>query len=184
MFAHEIRPYQCHADHRRQTRDAVDVTQVGVLDIESGGLHGPKACLNLPTLSVGRYGIFRAVVADQDLQFRHTIGVFQHGSSYVDIFTFEQKQLVVDSLLSEPEAVEQMPCSDILGGFGIAQPEVLPDSQVVPDAPVVKILDPLLADKLAVSDEGIDTLSAEQPYKSVDQPCPLFPIGIAAFVNA
>ena len=38
---------------------------------------------------------------------------------------------------------------------GIAQPEVLPDSQVVPDAPVVKILDPLLADKLAVSDEGI-----------------------------
>ena len=30
MFANEIRPYQCHADHRRQTRDAVDVAQVGV----------------------------------------------------------------------------------------------------------------------------------------------------------
>ena len=37
MFANEIRPYQCHADHRRQTRDAVDVAQVGVFkhkDIE------------------------------------------------------------------------------------------------------------------------------------------------------
>ena len=73
-------------------------------------------------MSVGRYGIFRAVVANQDLQFRHTIGVFQHGPGYVDIFTFEQKQLVVDTFLSEPEAVEQMPCPDILGGFGIAQP--------------------------------------------------------------
>ena len=30
MFANEIRPYQCHAGHRRQTRDAVDVAQVGV----------------------------------------------------------------------------------------------------------------------------------------------------------
>ena len=30
MFANEIRPYLCHADHRRQTRDAVDVAQVGV----------------------------------------------------------------------------------------------------------------------------------------------------------
>ena len=30
MFANEIRPYQCNAGHRRQTRDAVDVAQVGV----------------------------------------------------------------------------------------------------------------------------------------------------------
>lgn len=43
MYANEIRPYQCHADHRRKTRNAVDVAQVGVLDIESGGLHGAKA---------------------------------------------------------------------------------------------------------------------------------------------
>lgn len=34
MFANEIRPYQCHADHRRQTRDAVDVAQVGVFKHE------------------------------------------------------------------------------------------------------------------------------------------------------
>ena len=138
MFANEIRPYQCHADHRRQTRDAVDVAQVCVLDIESGGLHGAKACLNLPALSVGCHSRFRTVVADQDLQFRHTIGVFQHGSGYVDIFTFEQKQLVVDTFLSEPEAVEQMPCPDIFGGLGITQPEILLDSQVVPDTSVVK----------------------------------------------
>ena len=30
MFANEIRPYQCSAGHRRQTRYAVDVAQVGV----------------------------------------------------------------------------------------------------------------------------------------------------------
>ena len=105
MSANEIRPYQCHADHRRQTRDAVDVAQVGVLDIESGGLHSPKACLNLPALFVGCHGCLRAVVANKDLQFRHAIGVFQQGSGNADIFTFEEKQLVVDTLLSELETV-------------------------------------------------------------------------------
>ena len=106
-------------------------------------------------LSVGRYGIFRAVVANQDLQFRHAIGVFQHGPGYVDIFTFEQKQLVVDTFLPDLKSVKQMPCPDILGGLGIAQPKVLLDSQAVPDTSVVKTLDPLLSDKLAVGDEGI-----------------------------
>ncbi len=71
MFANEIRPYQCHADHRCQTRDAVDVSQVCVLDVEPGGLHGAKACLDLPAPFVGCHGRFRTVVANQDLQFRH-----------------------------------------------------------------------------------------------------------------
>ena len=162
MFTNEIRLYQCHADHRDKPCDAVDVVQVCVLGVESGGLHGAKACLNLPTLSVSRYGIFKAVVADQDLQFRHTIGVFQQCSGDVYIFAFEEKQFVVDTFLSELEAVKQMPCFDSLGGFGIAQPEVLLDSQVVPYMSVVEILDPLLSDKLAVCDQRIDALDTEQ----------------------
>ena len=178
MFTNEIRPNQCYADHRRQTRDALDVAQVGVLDVESGGLHGAKACLNLPALFVGCHGSFRMVIANQDLQFRHAIRVFQHGTCNIDIFPFKQKQLIVDTLLSEFESVKQMPCPDILGGFGIAQPEILLDSQVVTDMSVVEILDPLLADKLSVGNKRIDTLGAEQPYKSINQPCPLFPVGL------
>ncbi len=119
MFANEIRPNQSYADHRRQTRDALDVAQVCVLDVEYGGFHGPKACLNLPALFVGCHGSFRMVIANQDLQFGHTIGIFQHGTCNIDIFPFEQKQLVVDTLLSELESVKQMPCPDIFGGFGI-----------------------------------------------------------------
>ena len=183
MFANEIRPYQCHAGHRRQTRDAVDVAQVDVFDIESGGPHGAKACLNLPALFVGCHGSFRVVVANKDLQFRHAIGVFQQGSGNADIFTFEEKQLVVDTLLSELEAVKQMPCPDIFRGFGITQPKILLDSQVVSDASVVEIPVPFLADKLSGSDERIDTLGTEQPYKSINQPCPLLPVEIAAFVK-
>lgn len=183
MFANEIRPNQCYADHRRQTRDALDVAQVGVLDVESGGLHGAKACLNLPALFVGCHGSFRMVIANQDLQFRHSIRVFQHGTCNIDIFPFKQKQLFVDTLLSEFESVKQMPCPDILGGFGIAQPEILLDSQVVTDTSVVEILDPFLTDKLSVGNERIDTLGAEQPYKSINQPCPLLPVGIAAFIE-
>ena len=183
MFANEIRPYQCHADHRCQARDTVDVAQVCVLDVESGGLHGAKACLNLPALFVGCHGSFRTVVANQDLQLRHSIRVFQHGTCNIDIFPFEKEEHVVDTLLPELEPVKQMPSPDILGGFGITQPKILLDTQVVSDASVVEILDPLLADKFSVGNEGIDTLGAEQPYKSINQPCPLFPVGIAAFIK-
>ena len=124
MFPNEIRPYQSYAYHRRQTRDAVDVAQVGVLDIEAGGLHGAKACLNLPALFVGCHGSFRTIVANQDLQLRHSIRVFKHGTCNIDIFPFEEKRLVVDTLLSELEPVKQMPSPYILAGFGIAQPKI------------------------------------------------------------
>ena len=183
MFPNEIRPYQSYAYHRRQTRDAVDVAQVGVLDIESGGLHGAKACLNLPALFVGCHGSFRTIVANQDLQLRHSIRVFKHGTCNIDIFPFEEKQLVVDTLLSELEPVKQMPSPYIQAGFGIAQPKILLDSQVVSDASIVELLDPLLADKLSVGNEGIDTLGAEQSYKSINQLRPFFPVGIAVFVE-
>lgn len=159
MITNEIRPYQCHADHRRKTCDAVNVAQMGVLDVESGGLHGSKACLNLPSLSVGCHGSVRTIVVNQDLQLRHTIGVLQHGSCNIGIFPFEKEQLVVDTLLSEPETLKQMPCPDVFGGFWIAQPKNLFDTQVVSDASVVEIPDPPLADKFAVGYKGIYTFS-------------------------
>ena len=37
MFTNKIRPRQCDTDHRCKTSDAVDVAQVGVLDVEAGG---------------------------------------------------------------------------------------------------------------------------------------------------
>lgn len=49
--------------------------------------------------------------------------------------------------------------------------------------PVFEMLDPFLSDKLAVGDEGIDTISTGQTYKSVDQPSPLSSVGIAAFIG-
>ena len=74
MFTNEIRPYKSHADHRRKTSDAVDVAQVGVLDVEAGGFHSSEACLNLPSLFVSGNGLFGAVITNQNLQFRHAIG--------------------------------------------------------------------------------------------------------------
>lgn len=123
MFTNKIRPRQCNTDHRRKTSDAVDVAQVGVLDVEAGGFHSSEACLNLPSLFVSGNGLFGAVITNQNLQFRHAIGVFQQGSGNIDIFTFEEKQLVVDTFLSELKTVKQMPRPDILAGFGIAQPK-------------------------------------------------------------
>lgn len=183
MFTNKIRPRQCNTDHRRKTSDAVDVAQVGVLDVEAGGFHSSEACLNLPSLFVSGNGLFGAVITNQNLQFRHAIGVFQQGSGNIDIFPFEEKQLVVDTFLAELKTVKQMPRPDILAGFGIAQPKILFNPQIVSDASVVEIFDPFLADKLAVGNKRVDTLGSEQSYKSINQPRPFFPIGIAAFVE-
>ena len=86
MFTNKIRPRQCNTDHRRKTSDAVDVAQVGVLDVEAGGFHSSEACLNLPSLFVSGNGLFGAVITNQNLQFRHAIGVFQQGSGNIDTY--------------------------------------------------------------------------------------------------
>gem|GEM_PF-6335593 len=64
------RPRQCNTDHRRKTSDALQVTHVGVLDVEAGGFHSSEACLNLPSLFVSGNGLFGAVITNQNLQFR------------------------------------------------------------------------------------------------------------------
>ena len=46
--------------------EAVDVAQVGVLDVEPGGFHSSEACLNLPSLFVSGNGLFGAVITNQN----------------------------------------------------------------------------------------------------------------------
>ncbi len=66
MLTNQIRPNESKTHHRRQTCDAVNVAQVCIFDVESGGLHGPEAGLNLPTLLIGGNGQLRFVVADEN----------------------------------------------------------------------------------------------------------------------
>ncbi len=70
MFTNEIRPYKSNADHRKQTRDAPSVAQVGVLDVEVRRFHGPECRFNLPALFTGRNSIFRSVETEQNLKFQ------------------------------------------------------------------------------------------------------------------
>ena len=49
MVTNKIRPYKSNADHRRKSGDTVDITHVGILNVETGGFHRPETRLDLPT---------------------------------------------------------------------------------------------------------------------------------------
>ncbi len=138
MVTNKIRPYKSQTNHRRQTCDTVNVAQMGVLDVESCCLHGAKAALDLPTSLICRNGQLRPAIADKNLKFGPSIGVLQHSSCNIDMLTLEQKQLVVDTLMSGFETMEQMPYPDILARPGIPQPKVLLDAEVISDAHIVE----------------------------------------------
>ncbi len=163
-----------HTDHRRKTSDAVDVVQVGVLDVEAGGFHSLQK-LSQSAIVVckwqrplrGGYNKSEFAVQARHRSFSARLRKYRH-------IPFEEKQLVVDTFLPGLKTVKQMPRPDILAGFGIAQPKILFNPQIVSDASVVEIFDPFLADKLAVGNKRVDTLGSEQPYKSINQPHPFF----------
>ena len=126
MFSNEIRPYKRHADHRNKPCDTVHVTHVSVLDIEPRGFHGSKSRLDLPAFLIGQNGSFGTVETYENLQFRHTIGVFDPASGKIDIFVFMKEEFVLEFLLPGSEIIEQPPCTDSLTGRGLDNPEVLP----------------------------------------------------------
>ena len=79
IFANEIRPYKSHAYHRHKSCDALHVAHVGLLDVESGGLHGLEGSLDLPAFLIGQDSTFWTVEAYENLQFRDSVGVFLSG---------------------------------------------------------------------------------------------------------
>ena len=130
---------------------------------------------------IGHDCIFGTVEAYEDLQFGDSVGVLDPAPGKIDIFTLMKEELIVKLLLSYPEVIEEPPCTYPLAGGRPDNPEVLPDTDVIPDASVVEPPDPFLSDELPVGHQAIDTVLSEK----VDEPLhdfPAFlPIGIASF---
>ena len=49
MVTNKIRPYKSDTYHRSESCYAVDITHVGILNVETGGFHRPETRLDLPT---------------------------------------------------------------------------------------------------------------------------------------
>ena len=181
MFTNEIRPYKSHAHHRHKSCDALHVAHMGVLDVEAGGFHGLEGRLDLPAFLIGDDSVFRAVEAYENLQFRDTIGVLYPAPGKIDIFTLVKEELIVEFLLPDPEVIEEPPCTNPLTGGRLDNPEVLPDTDVIPYAAAVQPSDPFLSDKLPVGDQAIDTVLSEKADEPLHDFLSFPPVGIAAF---
>ena len=99
MFTNEICPYKSHADQRDKSCDALHITHMGVLDIETGGFHGSEGRFYLPTFFVYQYRALGPVEAYENLQFLNSIGVFDSAAGKIDILTFVKKELMEEFLL-------------------------------------------------------------------------------------
>ena len=154
---------------------------MGVLDVEAGGFHGLESRLDLPTFLIGHDSAFRTVEAYENLQFRNSVGILYPAPGKIDIFTFVKEDLIVEFLLSYPEVIEKPPCTYPLAGGRLHNPEVLPDTDVIPDASVVEPSDPFLSDKLPVGHQAIDTVLSEKANEPLHDFPAFLPIGIASF---
>lgn len=181
MFANEIHPYKSNAHHRYKSCDAFRVAHVGVLDVEAGGFHGLESRLNLPASLIGQDSTFRTVEAYEDLQFRNSVGVLFPAPGKIDIFTLVKEELIVEFLFSYPEVIEEPPCPYSLASGRLDNPEVLPDTYVIPDAPAIQPSNPFLSDELHVSDQTVDAVLSEKADEPFHDFLTFFPIGIASF---
>ena len=183
MFTNEIRPYQSNAYQCEQTRDALSVAQMGVLDVESGGFQCAEGCFDFPTSPVGGNSVFGSVEADEDLKLRHAFGIFDPAASKIDVLPLVKKEFIVEFLLSRLEGVEQPPCPYSFTGGRLDDPEVLSYTDIITDSVFVEPSNPLLADELAVSHKTIDTITAEKPYEALHDGLAFFPAGVAPLVQ-
>lgn len=154
---------------------------MGVLNVEAGGFHGLENRLDLPAFLIGRDSSFGTVEAYEDLQFRNSVGVLYTAPSKIDILTLVKEELMVEFLFSHPEVIEEPPCTYPLAGGRPHNPEVLPDTDVIPDAPTVQPFNPFLSYELPVSDQTVDAFLSETTDEPLHDFLTFFPIGIASF---
>lgn len=154
---------------------------MGVLDVEAGGFHGFEGRLDLPAFFIGHECILGTVEAYEDLQFGDSVGVLDPAPGKIDIFTLMKEEFMVKLLLSHPEVIEEPPCTYPLAGGRPHNPEVLPDTDVVPDVSVVQPSDPFLSDKLPVGDQAINAVLSEKANEPLHDFPAFLPIGIAPF---
>lgn len=125
MFPNEIRPYESNTNHCQKSCNPLCVAQMRVFDIESGGFHSPECGLDLPSPFISVDTLFRAVEADEDLKFRHTVGVLDSASGKINVLTFVQEKLVIKSFLPHFQGIEEPPCTDSFPGGRLDKPEIL-----------------------------------------------------------
>ena len=80
---------------------------MGILDVEAGGFHRPGARFDLPTFFIRRDSEFGLVEADENLQFRNTVGILDSASGQIDKLSLHKKKLGIKLLLSDLKVVEQ-----------------------------------------------------------------------------
>ena len=82
------------------------------------------------------------------------LDVFYMASGKIDILTLVREKLIVKFLFSFPEVIEDPQCPYPLAGGRLYNPEVMPYTDVIPDASAVQPSDPFLSDELRVHVRG------------------------------
>lgn len=154
---------------------------MGVLDVEAGGFHGLEGSLDLPAFLIGHDSAFRTVEAYENLQFGDSVGVLDPAPGKIDIFALVKKELIVEFLLPDPEVIEEPPCTYPLTGGRLDNPEVLPDTDVIPYATAVQPSCPFFSYEFPVGHETIDAVRSEKADEPLHDFLSFLPVGIATF---
>lgn len=180
VLADIVAPYKGYHHYQQEFFNSLQISQVSVFDVESGTLQSSEHRPDLPASAVRFHSLVGSVKRDNYLKFRRSVSAFDTACGEVAGLSFD----VVDARKAHPLA-DLQPLEHPVGlcavsPAGVVNPEVLLDADVVADAVVVQPSDPLLPDKLAVSEQAVDTVRTEKVDITLQQGNPFKGVGVPA----
>lgn len=67
MFANQISPNQSNRPHGNESYYPLHISEMGCLDVETGGLHAAEQRFNLPSFLISFYSVLWMVITDKDI---------------------------------------------------------------------------------------------------------------------
>ena len=120
-----------YGDDGEEPFNSLDVSQMGVLDVEPAGFHGLEEGLDLPAHPVGLHGFFGAVVGHQDLQLRGSVLILHPRPRQIAHLPVDDADSLESLRLSDSQVLERPRCLEPASRAWLGGPEVLPDVDVV-----------------------------------------------------
>ena len=151
---------------------------MGVLNVEPAGFHGLEAGLDLPAHPVGLGSFVGAVVGHQYLEFWDTVFVLHPCRRKIAHLSVDDVYAVEALRLPGPQAQESPRCLEPASRARLCDPEVLPDADVVADAPDVEVGQPVGPDELPVGHEAVYGVPAEERDVAFDDGYPFRRVGV------
>jgi hypothetical protein len=177
-FADSQTPTQGERQYAQELTDAFRLCQVGVFELETAAFQASKEGFNFPSAGIIIQRRLWGLIGDEN-----EIVIFDAHANDEDGHAPYASRLRQQAGLPDTGVLKKPESGQVTGATGIGHEGVTFDPDAKPNPLPFEKFHPVRADKLPVSRETLDPVSAELTEKMLEQGDPFEGVGIAAFVQ-